>query len=53
VLSFSEIRVSGGTITVSSHARRAEQLSDGNCHRWPSISRSFGASGRFVWREEA
>ena len=55
VLSFSEIRVSGGTITVVEPTRGvSEQLSDVELSfAWPSISRSFGASGRFVWREEA
>ena len=55
VLSFSEIRVSGGTITVVEPSRGvSEQLSDVELSfAWPSISRSFGATGRFVWREEA
>ena len=55
VLSFSEIRVSGGTIAVVEPTRGVhEQLSDVELSfAWPSISRSFGASGRFVWREAA
>jgi len=54
VLSFSEIRVSGGTITVLEPSRGvAEELSAVELSfAWPSISRSFGASGRFTWREE-
>jgi len=54
VLSFSEIRVSGGTITVIEPSRGVfEQLSDVELSfAWPSISRSFGATGRFVWRDE-
>jgi AsmA protein len=54
LLSFSEIRMSGGTITVVEPSRGvAEELSHVELSfAWPSISRSFGASGRFVWREE-
>ena len=54
VLSFSEIRVSGGTIAVVEATRGvSEQLSDVELSfAWPSISRSFGATGRFVWRGE-
>jgi AsmA protein len=54
VLSFSEIRVSDGTITVLEPTRGvAEVLSRVELSfAWPSISRSFGASGRFVWRDE-
>jgi AsmA protein len=54
VLSFSEIRMSGGTITVLEPSRGVvEELSDVELSfAWPSISRSFGASGRFAWREE-
>lgn len=53
-LSFSEIRVSGGTITVLEPSRGVvEELSNVELSfAWPSISRSFGASGRFVWRDE-
>ena len=51
-LSFSEIRVSGGTITVVEPSRGvSEELKDVELSfAWPSISRSFGASGNFVWR---
>lgn len=54
VLSFSEIRVSGGTITVTEPSRGiSERLSDVELSfAWPSISRSFGATGRFAWRGE-
>jgi len=54
-VSFSEIRVSGGTIVVTEPSRGvSEQLSDVEMSfAWPSISPSFGASGRFVWRGEA
>ena len=55
VLSFSEIRVSSGTIAVVEPTRGvSERLSDVELSfAWPSISRSFGATGRFVWRGEA
>ena len=55
VLSFSEIRVSGGTISVVEPSRGVfELLSDVELSfAWPSISRSFGATGRFTWRGES
>ncbi|MEA2874280.1 MAG: AsmA protein [Hyphomicrobiales bacterium] len=55
VLSFSEIRMTGGTITITDAARGVtEELSDVELSfAWPSISRSFGATGRFSWRGEA
>ena len=54
VISFSEIRMAGGTIVVTDEERGvSEELSDVELSfAWPSISRSFGASGRFVWRDE-
>ncbi len=50
--SFSEIRMNGGTITVVEPSRAvSETLSNVELSfAWPSISRSFGASGNFVWR---
>jgi AsmA protein len=55
VMSFSEIRMTDGTIAVNDAARGiAEVLSDVEVSlAWPSISRSFGATGRFTWRGEA
>jgi AsmA protein len=55
VLSFSEIRMSGGTITIADSARGiSEELSNVELSfAWPSIARSFGATGRFTWRGEA
>ena len=52
VLSFSEIRMTGGTITITDVARGvSEELTGVEFSlAWPSISRSFGATGRFVWR---
>jgi len=54
VLSFSEIRMTGGTITITDAARGiTEELSNVELSfAWPSISRSFGATGRFTWRGE-
>jgi AsmA protein len=54
VISFSEIRMAGGTIVITDEQRGvSEELSDVELSfAWPSISRSFGASGRFVWRDE-
>jgi len=55
VLSFSEIRMSAGTISVTEPSRGiTEELSNVEISfAWPSIARSFGATGRFEWRGEA
>jgi len=54
LLSFSEIRVTDGTIFVHDERQRiSETLAGvGLSLAWPSISRSFGATGRFLWRNE-
>ena len=54
--SFSEIGIHDGTVVVHSHKAGkdvAERL-DGVEFQlaWPSITRSFGANGRFVWHDE-
>jgi AsmA protein len=54
--SFSEIGIQDGTVVIHQAGARkdtAERL-DGVEFQlaWPSISRSFGASGRFVWHDE-
>jgi len=53
-LSFSEIRVADGTLLLQDEKRGAsETLGDIDLSlAWPSISRSFGATGRFLWRNE-
>ena len=53
--SFSEIRVGSGTIMVKDAARGiAETLNDVELAlAWPSISRTFAATGRFAWHGEA
>jgi AsmA protein len=52
--SFSEIGIQDGTVVVHDAAKGAtERLEDLNFQvAWPSISRSFGANGHFVWRDE-
>jgi AsmA protein len=52
--SFSEIRVRGGTITLTDSVHGvSETLSDADLAlAWPSISKSFAATGRVVWRGE-
>lgn len=52
--SFSEIRIDGGTVVVRDISRNiSETLSDVELSlAWPSISRSFGATGHMVWRNE-
>jgi AsmA protein len=54
VMSFSEIRMTGGTIAINDEAHGVtEMLSDVEVSlAWPSIARSFGATGRFAWRGE-
>ena len=50
---FSEMRIEGGTIAIRDEARKiAETLSGVEVSlAWPSISKSFGATGRFTWRD--
>jgi len=54
VVSFSEIRIAQGTVVVRDRGREIlEEMSDVQMAlAWPSISRSFGATGRFTWRDE-
>ena len=54
VESFSEIRIAGGTVIVRNDAYKViEVLTDVDfALAWPSISKSFGATGRFVWHDE-
>jgi AsmA protein len=54
VMSLSELRMIDGTITVTEAARNiSEELSNVTLSfAWPSIARSFGATGRFTWRGE-
>jgi AsmA protein len=51
---FSEMRIDGGTVVLRDAARSfGDQLDDVNFSlAWPSISKTFGATGRFVWHEQ-
>ena len=53
-LSFSEIRIQDGILTYEDPVRQVnEKLDDIDLSlAWPSISRSFGATGQFDWRGE-
>jgi AsmA protein len=52
---FSEFRIGNGIVTIRDDARGViETLNDVDMSfAWPSISRSFAATGRFDWRGEA
>ena len=52
--SFSEIGIQGGTVVVHDAGQGVtEKLEDLDFQvAWPSISRSFGANGHFVWHDE-
>ncbi len=52
--SFSEIGIQDGTVIVHDAGKDAtERLENVEFQvAWPSISRSFGANGHFVWRDE-
>ncbi len=52
--SFSEIRINDGTVTVQDQTRGInERLTGAELSlAWPSISKSFAATGRFSWRDE-
>lgn len=54
IAAFSEMRIENGTVVVRDHARNiTETLRDVEFSlAWPSISKSFGATGRFVWHNE-
>jgi AsmA protein len=53
-MSFSEIRIAGGTIEIRDDVRGVlESLTDVEMSlAWPAIAKSFVTTGRFVWREE-
>jgi AsmA protein len=54
IASFSEIGIQGGTVIVHDAARDVtERLENVDFQvAWPSISRSFGANGHFVWHDD-
>jgi AsmA protein len=53
-VSFSEIRIRNGTLTYRDEQRRISEKASGLdiSLAWPSISRSFAATGEFNWRGE-
>jgi AsmA protein len=55
VASFSEIRINDGTVLLRNVARNVtETLSNVEfALAWPSISKTFAATGRFLWHDEA
>lgn len=52
--SFSEIRIVDGTVVIRDDARHVAETLKGVdiALAWPSISKTFGATGRFVWRNQ-
>lgn len=51
---FSEMRIDDGTVVLRNTAHHVSETLD-NVEfslAWPSISKSFGATGRFVWHDE-
>lgn len=50
---FSEMRIDGGTVVIRDDARQFNETLYGVefTLAWPSISKSFGATGRFVWHD--
>ena len=53
VAAFSEMRIDGGTVVVRKAGKTVETLSGVEFSlAWPSISKSFGATGRFTWHNE-
>jgi AsmA protein len=51
---FSEMRIDNGTIILRNNVNRSvETLTNVDFSlAWPSISKSFGATGSFIWRDE-
>jgi AsmA protein len=54
VLSFSEIRINDGTVAISNPTRNVNETMEGVelSLAWPSIAKSFAATGHFVWHDE-
>ncbi|MEJ2377204.1 MAG: AsmA family protein, partial [Pseudolabrys sp.] len=51
---FSEMRIRNGTVVLHDEARKLKETFNDVAFSlaWPSISKSFGATGRFVWHDE-
>lgn len=54
VMSFSEIRMTGGSVTIRDETRNiSERVTNIDMSlAWPAISKSFAATGRANWRDE-
>ena len=54
VAAFSEMRIDNGTVVLRNHANKSEETLNGVDFSlaWPSISKSFGATGHFIWHDE-
>ena len=54
VAAFSEMRIENGSVAIHSASHKVDEtLTDVEFSlAWPSISKSFGATGRFVWHNE-
>ncbi|HET9717955.1 MAG TPA: AsmA family protein [Pseudolabrys sp.] len=50
---FSEMRIDDGTIVITDRSRNISETLTGVefSLAWPSISKTFGATGRFIWRD--
>jgi AsmA protein len=53
VTAFSEMRIDGGTVVIRDDARKINETLAGVefSLAWPSISKTFGATGRFTWHD--
>ena len=54
IAAFSEMRIENGSVAIHSASHKVDEtLTDVEFSlAWPSISKSFGATGRFVWHNE-
>ena len=54
VTAFSEMRINDGAVVLHSKSQKLDETLTGVefSLAWPSISKSFGATGRFVWHDE-
>jgi AsmA protein len=53
VAAFSEMRIENGTVLVHSPSQKVDEVLTGVefSLAWPSISKSFGATGRLIWHD--
>ena len=54
IAAFSEMRINDGTVVVHDPEHKVDEMLRGVefSLAWPAISKSFGATGRFVWHDE-